>query len=118
MTEVSALDSWKQVLVRWPRLPEALYTINLSEVERSIYAAARPEIINVAQQLREAYDFTSLQMFVGWPGAPHQAGLFELDLDYELGLDAPLADGTVIEVPPEPAPKKPGKAAGLRFAVR
>ncbi len=109
MADVPALDSWKQVLVRWPRLPEALYTTNLPEVERSIYAAARPEIINSAQQLYEAYDFTSLQVSVRWPEAPHLADFFELDLDRDLDLGAPLADGPVITVPPEAAPARPGK---------
>ena len=106
MTDMSALDSWKPVLVRWPRLPEALYTISLPEIEKSIYAAIRPEITNIAQQLREAYDFTSLQVSVRWPEARDLNDSFELDLDYDLDLDAPLADGPVITVPSEAAPTK------------
>lgn len=37
------------------------------------------------------------------------AEVFELDMDHDLDLGAPLADGPVVTVPPEAAPTRPGK---------
>ena len=111
MTDPSIHENWQAVLTRWPKLPEAVFTAGLPEIERSVYSAMRPELIDFAQSLRDAYDFPSLKVSVSWLDAPNLSDLFELDLDraYDLGFDAPLADGPVITAPSKTAPTKPRK---------
>jgi hypothetical protein len=110
-TAMSALDSWRPALMRWPRLPEAVFMTGLPEIERSVYTAIRPGITSIAQQLRDTYDLSAVNVRVHWADAPTLDGFFDLDLDHleEQDFDIPLGGGTVITVPPRETPTKPRK---------
>ena len=50
------------------------------EIERSIYLAARPGIVEVTQELREMYDFSKLKVMTTWIDSPFVADSFTLAL--------------------------------------
>ncbi len=98
--------TWKPPLIGLMQPSEVTYTAHLPEIERSVYAAARPGILSFAQQLRNAYDFTSLRVFVHWPDTPRISDFFVLDFEYafDFDIDAPLADEPVVTEPLVQAP--------------
>lgn len=76
------LDTWKSVL----------FNVGSPEIERSIYLAARPTIVEVAQELREMYDFSKLKVMTTWVDSPFIADSFTLDLPDESILTIPLRE--------------------------
>lgn len=100
---------WKLVLTQFAPPLEAAFATRLSEIERTIYSAIRPEILSVADQLSRTFELSPQNTFVDYMGT-----LFELDfgLNPELDLDAPPTDEL-----PGVAPQRPRWLGSRRLVV-
>ncbi len=82
MTSPVDLSYWQSDFMRSFELPEVLFAPRLPEIDRlSVYRAARSGIFDVAEELREMYDFSKLKVVATWLDSPLVTESFTLDLD-------------------------------------
>jgi hypothetical protein len=91
------LDGWKSVAYD----VSLAFNVRRPETERAIYQAARPEIVDVAQQLREMYDFSKLKLMTTWLDSPFIADSITIDLPSVFDLP----DEPVVTIPRQ-APRR------------
>lgn len=101
-----AAFNWKPVLMGFSHIPEAAFATRLSEVDRMLYSAIRPEILSVADQVR-TFDALLQDTFVDYMGT-----LVEFDFSLDLDLDAPPTDE-----PPAPVPQENRSPVSRRVVV-